>query len=434
MPRTLVGSRIRERREARGLKQADLARRAGISASYLNLIEHNRRGIAGKVLLDIAEVLDLEIAQLLEGADSALVQELQTAAAQADNPVELDRVEELVSRFPGWAGLVAKMQRRGDQYEHTVEALSDRLTHDPFLSESLHEMLSSVTAIRATSGILTQVDTMEQLQQRRFQTNIYQESSRLSDLSQAMVSYFDQLAEGGQTLTTPLDEVEAFLERHHFHFADLEASGPEMVMSLIEQSTGLASHSARHIAADVLLLYQDDAGRMPLEPFLEAALETGFDTAVLAARFQVTADAVFRRLAFLPPGGSLPDFGLIVCDGTGAVLLRKPIPGFSLPRYGSACVLWPVYQAMTRPHAPVTAVLETVEDRVFRAEAMATYQPVPGAAGAQVVRSTMLFHAARREDAVIEGKPLLSVGLSCRICAREGCAVRREPSIHSAPL
>ena len=57
---TLTGSRIRERRIILGLKQAELARRAEISASYLNLIEHNRRRIGGKLLLDIAEILGVE--------------------------------------------------------------------------------------------------------------------------------------------------------------------------------------------------------------------------------------------------------------------------------------------------------------------------------------------------------------------------------------
>ena len=46
--RQLTGGRIRERRIALGLRQAELAPRAGISASYLNLIEHNRRRIGGK--------------------------------------------------------------------------------------------------------------------------------------------------------------------------------------------------------------------------------------------------------------------------------------------------------------------------------------------------------------------------------------------------
>ena len=46
MPRSaLTGTRIRERRTALGLKQADLARTSGISPAYLNLIEHNRRRV-----------------------------------------------------------------------------------------------------------------------------------------------------------------------------------------------------------------------------------------------------------------------------------------------------------------------------------------------------------------------------------------------------
>ena len=43
----LTGNRIRERRLVLGMKQADLAEAVGISASYLNLIEHNRRRIGG---------------------------------------------------------------------------------------------------------------------------------------------------------------------------------------------------------------------------------------------------------------------------------------------------------------------------------------------------------------------------------------------------
>ena len=57
----LTGSRIRERRVMAGQKQADLAKRIGISASYLNLIEHNRRRIGGKLLLNIAAALGRSI-------------------------------------------------------------------------------------------------------------------------------------------------------------------------------------------------------------------------------------------------------------------------------------------------------------------------------------------------------------------------------------
>ena len=49
MARTaLTGTRVRERRLRIGMKQADLARAAGISPAYLNLIEHNRRRVGAE--------------------------------------------------------------------------------------------------------------------------------------------------------------------------------------------------------------------------------------------------------------------------------------------------------------------------------------------------------------------------------------------------
>ena len=83
MPReTLVGTRIRERRTLAGLRQAELARRSGISASYLNLIEHNRRRIGGKVLQDIARTLDVKPAVLADGAEASLIASLRDAAGE----------------------------------------------------------------------------------------------------------------------------------------------------------------------------------------------------------------------------------------------------------------------------------------------------------------------------------------------------------------
>ena len=82
MPReSLTGSRIRERRSMAGLKQADLARQIGISASYLNLIEHNRRRIGGKLLVNIAQALGVEPSMLTEGAEATLIATLREVCA-----------------------------------------------------------------------------------------------------------------------------------------------------------------------------------------------------------------------------------------------------------------------------------------------------------------------------------------------------------------
>ena len=92
---SLTGSRIRERRLMLGLRQADLARDVGISASYLNLIEHNRRRIGGKLLVTLANVLGVEPSILTDGVEATLVASLREAAAEARTPaVEIDRVDE----------------------------------------------------------------------------------------------------------------------------------------------------------------------------------------------------------------------------------------------------------------------------------------------------------------------------------------------------
>ena len=59
MDRSILGTRIRQRRREIGLTQGALARKAGISASYLNLIEWNKRPIAGTLLHRIAKALNL---------------------------------------------------------------------------------------------------------------------------------------------------------------------------------------------------------------------------------------------------------------------------------------------------------------------------------------------------------------------------------------
>ena len=148
----LTGSRIRERRIDLGMRQARLAEACGISPSYLNLIEHNRRRIGGKLLNAIAEVLGVEAATLSEGADTGLIDALSNAAAEGiEAGPETDRSEELAGRFPGWARLLALQASRIGSLERTVEALNDRLSHDPHLAAALHDILSAATSIRSSS-------------------------------------------------------------------------------------------------------------------------------------------------------------------------------------------------------------------------------------------------------------------------------------------
>jgi len=60
MPKTFVGSRVRQLRSERGFSQAALAQMLEISPSYLNQIEHDVRPLTVAVLLRITEVFGVD--------------------------------------------------------------------------------------------------------------------------------------------------------------------------------------------------------------------------------------------------------------------------------------------------------------------------------------------------------------------------------------
>jgi predicted transcriptional regulator/DNA-binding XRE family transcriptional regulator len=426
----LTGTRIRERRLLIGMKQAELARQLSISPAYLNLIEHNRRRVGAALLSACAAALGVESAALEEGAESRLFENLREAAAAAKTDAgatepELARIEEFVGRFPGWAGLVAAQQHRTDALERAVEALNDRMAHDPHLSAALHEVVSAVTSVRSTAAILAESDEIEPEWRRRFHENVFADSVRLSEAAAALVAYLDSSQESETGLSSPQEEVEAWLARNGYHLAAQERSNPISAEAMISGVPELASGGARKLALSYIDLYRRDAAAMPLDRFLKALASDGTDPAELARRFAVPLDSVFRRLATLPEGQGLV-VGLVVCDGSGALTFRKPAPGFPLPRHGAACPLWPLYDALMRPVTPIRAEVE-IAGRV--AQRFATYaygqRWYPGGFdGPPVTRASMLILTAPEE----RKGPLRLAGPSCRICPRQNCDARREPS------
>src|SRR5690242_16555997 len=56
-----LGAKVRQLRKKEGLTQAQLAERLGISASYLNLIENDKRPLTAAMLLRLAELYELDL-------------------------------------------------------------------------------------------------------------------------------------------------------------------------------------------------------------------------------------------------------------------------------------------------------------------------------------------------------------------------------------
>lgn len=429
---SIAGSRIRDRRQLAGIRQTDLAREVGISASYLNLIEHNRRRIGGKLLLRIAGVLDVDPSVISEGAEATLVAGLrETAGDQESRGVELDSVEEFAGRFPGWAQLLTDTHRRNVELERSVESLTDRLAHDPHLAESLHEVLSVVTAIRSTASILADTRSLEAEWQARFHRNINEDSQRLAEGAESLVRYLDAAPGTEADIKSPQDEVDAFLDAHGYHFPSLEAQddrAEERVDQLLAKDRLLKSAPALKIAHDILNRYQADAGRVPLKPLISAIAVSGVDPAELAMHFGVDLPCMLRRLAMLPSEAAGPT-GLLVCDASGTLIMHKPFDDFAVSRMAGACPVWPLFRALAQPQIPFCLRIRQAGRAVEPVTAVAVAEPVAAARynSAPILRSYMLLMPDRQGHDMAQEPE--EVGTSCRICPRGDCAARREPSI-----
>lgn len=414
--RSLAGTRIRERRTTLGVRQSALARDVGISSSYLNLIEHNRRRIGGKLLLDIAAALQTDAALLAEGAEQSLLNDLRAAAMASQSPPENDSTEEFAARYPAWAGLISEQGRKIEALENTVAALSDRLAHDPFLSASLHEMLSTVTSIRSSASILTGPDPVEAIWQDRFHKNIFDDAVRLGDASQALVTYLDAPQAGPSSSSTPLEELESYLGARQFYLPNVEAGGEPTGFEGTSQGQALLDRYADQLRAE--------AARIPTDALLALVRQEGLEPLKLTHALGVPMQTVLRRLAQIPLQGA--KVGLVECDASGTLTLRRSLAGFPLPRYGDACALWPLFGALSRPHMPISATLRSLGAKGETIKAFAVAAPDAATEYGQdpIMRSTMLLVATDHDE-----PGALDVGMSCRVCPKAQCPARREPSI-----
>ena len=423
-----TGSRIRARRLDAGMAQRDLALQVGISPSYLNLIEHDRRRIGGKLLGQIAAALGLEPALLSDGADADSVARLRSAAAAVgDVAVEAAQAADLAARYPGWARLIAAQAERIATLDQRLRLASDRLAHDPALSEALHGVISSVTSIQSTAAILTGDTAVDADWQARFHRNILDDSARLARTSAALIAYFDMAAEGPGTAPSAIEALEQVLALTDFHRAGQEPGAdpatvppdpplPPAVRVLRD------AHDRR---------YATDAAALPLDLLLPALQAEYHDPLRTAARLGRPLAQVLRRMAGLPPGAGGGATGLLICDAAGVVRLFKPVPGLVLPRV-ALCPLWPIFTALGQPGRAVTmqVVLPDAVGTRIDCHAMAEIAPHPaGPHLPPLIEAVMLMRA----DAAQGPVPPVPVGPGCRLCPRADCPARREPAVIVGP-
>ncbi len=67
---TSLGAKVRTLRRRQNMTQVQLAGQLGISASYLNLIEHSRRSLPAPLLIRLAQIFELDLRSLSTESDA----------------------------------------------------------------------------------------------------------------------------------------------------------------------------------------------------------------------------------------------------------------------------------------------------------------------------------------------------------------------------
>lgn len=460
-----TGHRIRQRRRALGLTQAAVARAAGISAAYLNLIEHNRRSIGGALLGRLAAALGIRPAELADRGDLRLLDDLAEMAADpvlAATPVAAEDLRGMLGVAHGAAlGMLALYRAYGAAQEQ-VELLSERVAHDPVLAESSHDILTRITAIRASAEILRDFRDLDAARQRRFTAAIVSESERLSDAAAALFAFLDQ-AGARREASSPAEELDNLLHGADNYFPMLEeeatriaagaaaagvnapptpgarfaaarqaarAEAAEAIEAILARAL-LTTPEARDRARAALERYAAAALLMPYERFHEAAVALRYDIDRLSERFAASWEQVCHRLTTLRrPGAEGVPFQLLRTDIAGNVSKRFAGAGLHLPRYGGICPRWAVHQAFLAPDRVAIQHVQLEDGSRFLFVARAVAKGPGGYGIPRSVYSVMIGCDAAHASALVYGDApglLVPVGLSCRRCSRPDCAQRAHP-------
>ena len=122
-----LGAKVRAKRRSRNLSQAELARRLGISASYLNLIEHDQRPLTAALLIKLAQEFGLELSDFAVDDERRVAAHLLEAFADPvfeEHPLNSAEVRELASASPTIAKAVLTL------YEQYRRAREEGVAHD----------------------------------------------------------------------------------------------------------------------------------------------------------------------------------------------------------------------------------------------------------------------------------------------------------------
>lgn len=450
MPKTFVGSRVRQLRGERGFSQAALAQMLDISPSYLNQIEHDVRPLSVAVLLRITEVFGVDATFFASQDDTRLVAELREALMDRDLGVDVDipEIADLVSTHPTMARAMVDLHRR---YRLSTAQLA-AATEDRFSDGSgtgaitmPHEEVRDYFYTR--QNYLHELDTAAEefiLRMHMRRSELSRElAERLSrvhhvrivqrlELGDNVLHRFDpetRTLEIGSHLSSGQYVFKLAAELAYLEFGDL-------LESLVAEGNFTSEESVK-LARMGLANYFAAAAVLPYGQFHAVAEEFRYDVERLSAYHSVSYETIAHRLSTLqrPSMRGVP-LSFVRVDRAGNMSKRQSATGFHFSTSGGTCPLWNVYETFANPGKVLVQIAQMPDGRNYMwvartVERRAARYGQPGKTFA-IGLGCELRHANRlvySEGLDLSGGAATPIGSGCRVCERDNCPQRAFPAL-----
>ena len=167
----IIGPRLKALRQNLGLTQAQMAEQLRVSPSYITLIEADQRPASARLLMRLAEVFDLNVAELAPSHDTQLATDLTATlkdpALEAAHVTRTEIEQALVAALNEQRLIIEASRLTIEALEQRIVALEGQerfaLTEDT--PQALMELMEELC--KFVSSLEQRYDDLEQIVERR---------------------------------------------------------------------------------------------------------------------------------------------------------------------------------------------------------------------------------------------------------------------------
>ena len=451
-----LGGKVRVLRRREGLTQAVMAERLQISASYLNLIEHNRRPLTAPLLIRLAQQFDIDLQDFSEDEAAQVAGDLlEVFGDPMFDRYELTNIDvrEMASTNPQLGRAVVALYRAFRSSRESADALAasladgsddDRNSRLLLPSEEVNDLFQKqqnyFADIEAAAEALVDEAKLD------FAGDLYHDLVRhLYRAFGVSVDIRRPTAMGGAVRRYDPERrlltISEILRPGSRNFQIAHVLGLLSHSDLFDSSSqdeSLLSEASLGLVRVALANYFAGAVLMPYDPFARAALEERYDIELLSHRFNVSFEQACHRLTTLQrPGSRGVPLHLVRIDVAGNISKRFSASGLRFARFSASCPLWNVHSAFQASGRVRVQISRMPSGDTYLCAARTLRRSVGGynspealqslAIGCDISDARALIYSdgidLERDDRFVE------VGVTCQICDRSDCAQRAMPTI-----